>query len=587
MNFFFMTLSLFSFISCPVFPYSADEAVIHGEAQNNREQSIRIDDFKAPFDGKGTFAFKTVIDAPKTFLLQYGEFQFELFLEPGSKVMLRFDTNDIAKSMEFEGYSPDTQYYLLNTNALNKKFRNCFSTDSQEWQEWFSRDEPAFLEKRHELKSRFQSPLDELRRQGEHVNAGFLFKQQKSLDFAFDWLLLQYPHYHKQFTGVKKAFSTEAAELISQIKLDNPRFIGVDGYVRLGKALLHGPIREEFHADPALKKQDNQWLRASFRLVDRTFKAQPLIDFWRFTFLKDHIDNFGPKNMAPLVDRFNRACVSDDLKRELNDLYQKSLAAREGHWVRTYKTVDGFSLDVHLFIPKDIEKGEKRPVFVHFHGGSWSEGKPDWNFGVSKLGFVNACVEYRVYDRHRALPFQQIADAKSAIRFLRRHADEFNIDGKRIIASGDSAGGHLALCTALLHGFEEPGEPKEISSIPNALILNSAVFKVEKGVWFDDLVDDPRRLSEISPLEHISAGLPPMLLFHGTDDSLSSPFKHCESFVQEAKSAGNTVFFYPLEGLGHFIWKSGRYWKIYVEAERKFFQELGYLPPVSPSAEDS
>lgn len=67
-----------------------------------------------------------------------------------------------------------------------------------------------------------------------------------------------------------------------------------------------------------------------------------------------------------------------------------------------------------------------------------------------------ACaVEYRTYNRHGTLPFDAVMDAKSAIRWLRQNANKYNIDTNKIVASGNSAGGHLILCTALADKWNE------------------------------------------------------------------------------------------------------------------------------------
>ncbi len=153
-------------------------------------------------------------------------------------------------------------------------------------------------------------------------------------------------------------------------------------------------------------------------------------------------------------------------------LYGSELKKREDHPVLTYKIVDGFSLDAHVFVPAGLKEGERRPAIVYFHGGSWSEGKPDWQFGYSKSGQISVCIEYRTYDRYGELPFQQVADAKSAIRWIRENAEQFHVDPAKIVASGNSAGGHLALCKAMLDIFDEPSENRKISSKPDALIFN-------------------------------------------------------------------------------------------------------------------
>lgn len=88
---------------------------------------------------------------------------------------------------------------------------------------------------------------------------------------------------------------------------------------------------------------------------------------------------------------------------------------RKGHLIKTYKTVDGYDLDIHLFLPESNKQQKKRSVFVFFHGGSWSEGKPDWGVyacqNYAKKGWIGVAVEYRLAYRHGTLPFESVMDA--------------------------------------------------------------------------------------------------------------------------------------------------------------------------------
>ena len=70
---------------------------------------------------------------------------------------------------------------------------------------------------------------------------------------------------------------------------------------------------------------------------------------------------------------------------------------------------------------------------------------------------VAILVDYRVFGRHSTTPFEAIADAKSALRWVRAHATQLHVDPTRIVASGGSAGGHIALSVALFSRFDEAG----------------------------------------------------------------------------------------------------------------------------------
>jgi acetyl esterase/lipase len=69
---------------------------------------------------------------------------------------------------------------------------------------------------------------------------------------------------------------------------------------------------------------------------------------------------------------------------------------------------------------------------------------------LATRGIIAFCPDYRVKSRNATTPFESVMDAKSAMRYLKSHGSELGIDTSRIVASGGSAGGHLAACTAVI-----------------------------------------------------------------------------------------------------------------------------------------
>ncbi|MDO9578747.1 MAG: alpha/beta hydrolase, partial [Candidatus Cloacimonadales bacterium] len=227
---------------------------------------------------------------------------------------------------------------------------------------------------------------------------------------------------------------------------------------------------------------------------------------------------------------------------------------------------------------------KKSPVIVYFNGGSWCEGKPDWSFSAcqsyANKGWVGVTVEYRLAYRQGTLPFESVMDAKSAIRWLRQHADEYNIDTNKIVASGNSAGGHLVLAAALVENWNEKTDDLKYSPVPNVLMVNSGVYDLtdDNTSWIRQGLrnrnQDENLVKEISPNYLIKKGLPPTLIIHGTNDR-NVPFSTAKEFVDKMKLEGNDIEFHPLEGAGHFIWW-GQYGKQVSEISSKFLEKLGY-----------
>lgn len=551
--------------------------LITGNVINDTTHSISIGDSLLQLSDSGDFLFKTELSKPQTIPVKYKNKQFDIFAKPGGELEISFDAQKMNQTMTFEGNLAETNRYLIQVSRFYEKLGTYFPTYSKKWRKLYSKNEESFIAELDSLKDSFQNNLKQFGINQSQIDDQILFKKEKGIEFTFAWMILQYPDFHHYFTGGKVSLSPETMKKIRAVNLDDPGLLEVDEYSDLGEALLHLKIRQEFRTNKDLKKSDNRWLQASFNVIDKMFKNQKTRDFWGFHYLNKHIEDNGMKHLESFIEVFNKSCKSEDLKQKINALYQAELKKRNDHPIFTYKAVDGFNLDAHVFIPKDIKESELRPAIVYFHGGSWSEGKPDWQFGYSKQGFISVCVEYRTFDRYGVLPFEQISDAKSVFRWMRENAKKFHIDPNKIIASGNSAGGHLALCTAMLDILDESNENKSISSKPNALILNSAVYKITPETWFADLVNDKQKLDGISPLLNIKKNLPPMLIFHGTLDTYSSPYKYCLEFVDKMKKMGNEVYFYPIKNKGHFLWRYGEYWQVAGRVKEDFYKKLGYL----------
>lgn len=139
-------------------------------------------------------------------------------------------------------------------------------------------------------------------------------------------------------------------------------------------------------------------------------------------------------------------------------------------------------------------------------------------------------------------PFDCVDDARHAIALVRRNAAEFGVIPDKIVASGGSAGGHVALCTAV---FQREGDKM---SMPDALVLyNPVVNTSEEGYGKEKFKGDELALS---PYHHIGKGLPPVLLFHGTQDR-TVPFRNALDFDVRMRQLGNDCTLVPAWGKDH------------------------------------
>ena len=223
-----------------------------------------------------------------------------------------------------------------------------------------------------------------------------------------------------------------------------------------------------------------------------------------------------------------------------------------------YKTIGDVELKLHVFQPEGHRPADQRPAIVFFFGGSWSSGAPTQFYQQAReladLGFVAMSAEYRVAKRNKTTPFDAVADAKSAVRWIRQHAEAMGIHPGKIVASGGSAGGHLAVCTALIQGGEQDGEDHAVSSVPDAVVaFNPVLDTTARGFGLKRVGKD--RQFEVSPCHQVQPGLVPMLVLHGTADK-TVPFENAQRFARQMQEAGNRCELLSFEGEGHGFFNS-------------------------------
>ncbi len=173
-----------------------------------------------------------------------------------------------------------------------------------------------------------------------------------------------------------------------------------------------------------------------------------------------------------------------------------------------FKKVDTLSLSLKVYKPVNFNKEKKYPAIIFFFGGGWKGGSikqfQSQALYFASRGMVAVLADYRVSSRNGTTPFEAVADAKSAIRYLRLNSASLNIDPNRIVGSGGSAGGHLA-AAADLTKLDEKTENLSVSSRPNALVLFNPVFNNGPGEYGYDRIGE--RYPEISPFHNIRAGV--------------------------------------------------------------------------------
>ena len=245
-----------------------------------------------------------------------------------------------------------------------------------------------------------------------------------------------------------------------------------------------------------------------------------------------------------------------------------------------YKKVDTTQLYLTVYHSATKVPNKISPAMVFFFGGGWNSGtvkqfEPQAIY-FSQRGMTCILVDYRVREKHKATPFESLKDAKSAIRYIRAHAKDLEIDPSKIVAAGGSAGGHLAAATALITDYNESTDNTSISCIPDALVLFNPVFDNGPGGYGYERIGDAYK--NFSPLHNIKSGAPPTIVFLGEKDHLIpvETAKYYKTVMEKVKSRCD-LFLYEGQGHGFFNYKNLEYYKKTVSEADTFLQSIGFL----------
>jgi len=256
-----------------------------------------------------------------------------------------------------------------------------------------------------------------------------------------------------------------------------------------------------------------------------------------------------------------------------------SLLAQKGDSI-LYKQVDSVSLYMHIDYPPLYNPDQTYPAMVFFFGGGWNGGNvaqfaPHAKYFASR-GMICFRADYRVRSRQGTTPFESLKDAKSAMRFIRTFAKKLGVDPERVVASGGSAGGHLAAATATAEGYNEFGEDLSISCIPNAMVLFNPVFDNGPGGYGYERIG--KEYKDFSPLHNIQKGIPPAIVFLGTEDALI-PVETARYYKTVMEKVGSKceLFLYEGEGHGFFNFRNYENYSSTRERTDEFLTSLGIL----------
>jgi acetyl esterase/lipase len=254
----------------------------------------------------------------------------------------------------------------------------------------------------------------------------------------------------------------------------------------------------------------------------------------------------------------------------------------------TYLTASNVELKLDVYQRRGVTTPQ--PTVIYMHGGFWVAGNKE---GATmalmpwlEMGYNVVNVEYRL--GRVALAPAALEDCFCALRFLSDQAKTYNIDVNKIIVTGESAGGHLALSLGIIPG-ESAGLDRECAGSPLpkvaavvnwfgvadvADVIDDGPHKANAAArWFGSMPNRDEIARRVSPLTYIRAGLPPIMTVHGDADT-TVPYEQAVRLHAALDKAGVTNRFLTIPGGKHGNFTPDERTKIYV-AIREFLGKAG------------
>ena len=232
-----------------------------------------------------------------------------------------------------------------------------------------------------------------------------------------------------------------------------------------------------------------------------------------------------------------------------------------------YVTRDGKPLRLDVTWPLD---GATHPLVLLVHGGAWVGGDRLYHRDdaekLAGAGFVAATIDYRLAGPPGAAFPAPLQDLRCAVRFLRERSADYRIDPRRVGAIGDSAGGHLVAMLATADDLADDAScPAGGTSRIQSAVVDYAPLDLRASRSYPpsiqlamrillgaDPAADADRAAWASPITHLDAGDPPLLIVHAAHDR-TVPVESSRAFAEAATRAGVRSLYLELASpsLGH------------------------------------
>jgi acetyl esterase/lipase len=258
----------------------------------------------------------------------------------------------------------------------------------------------------------------------------------------------------------------------------------------------------------------------------------------------------------------------------------------------TYLTANNFDAKIDVYAVRGA--AAPVPTLIYIHGGGWTGGTKEGSsltfLPFLQMGWNVVNVEYRLA-RVSTAP-AAVEDCLCALRWVYRNAKQHNFDLTKLVVTGNSAGGHLALTTGMVPasaGLDRqcPGtESLKVAAVINWYgitdvvdLLDGPNMKTYAVQWLGSLPNRDEIARRVSPLTYVHAGGPPVLTVHGDADPVV-PYTHGVRLKQALDKAGVPNELVTIPGGKHGGFSRDETLTAY-GAIRQFLTRQGLMPAVT------
>ncbi len=243
------------------------------------------------------------------------------------------------------------------------------------------------------------------------------------------------------------------------------------------------------------------------------------------------------------MEKMMRRGLGDDYEAQIPAVVKPCLRSHRfapwrGRAVRVeediiYKQTSLRPLKLDVYYPPIAPlQGTQYPAVIVLHPGGWYRGDKGGYFAahnrhLASMGYVVFDIQYRFTSTDGALWPAQLEDTIDAIKWVKAHAADYQVNVDKIALYGRSAGGQMALRAA----YDEAVQVAAVVGVYAPADMRYTAWDHDPRVL--DLLggnayDYPDAYSNSSPIDFVRPGLPPTLLMHGFMDTLVTPL-HSES----------------------------------------------------------